>query len=540
MKYLFTSIYSVFTNNRAKKENDSSEPKQEIFHFELIEYLFRKSSQSNNVQTIDNKTADDIDFDALFKYLDRTSSVVGQQYYFKTLLTINPSKDFSTQEKWIKRFNENKVFMNKISSILSILNTKETYYICNLFIDEYIKRPTWFKYIKYLMPCPLVFLVLFFYWKPAIFFLIGFVCINLGIHYYNKNTLYVFKDSIPQLLKLLYCIREINKLDLPTSCSKTVLTAQRNLENIKRSLSLFDFENKIQSDIYQLLFLVIEYIKIFFLYEPIAVFNALHKLETQKMNIETLFSYIGNIDSYLSITRIRQELSYFCIPTIIQQNDRLSFKDAYHPLILNCISNSLTVDNKSVLLTGSNMAGKTTFIRVIAINCLLAQTINTAFARTFKMQPMFIFSAIRISDDILNNRSYYFQEVLTIKHMIEESEKPQQNLFLLDEILKGTNTLERISAAKSVLSYLAKMNRNLIFVSTHDVELPELLEDKYALFHFSETIKNDQIYFDFKLKPGYLKTRNAIRILEINNYPKEVIEDARNTTTLLHAVNKQL
>lgn len=540
MKYLFTSIYSVFTNNREKKENDSSEPKQEIFHFELIEYLFRKSSQSNNVQTIDSKTADDIDFDALFKYLDRTSSVVGQQYYFKTLLTINPSKNFSTQEKWIKRFNEDKVFMNKISSILSILNTKEAYYICNLFLDEYIQRPTWLKYIKYLMPCPLAFLVLFFYWKPAIFFLIGFVCINLGIHYYNKNTLYIFKDSIPQLLKLLYCIREINKLDLPTSCSKTVLTAQENLENIKQSLSLFDFENKIQSDIYQLLFLVIEYIKIFFLYEPIAVFNALYKLETQKMNIETLFSYIGNIDSYLSIARIRQELSYSCIPTIIQQNDRLSFQDAYHPLILNCISNSLTVDDKSVLLTGSNMAGKTTFIRVIAINCLLAQTINTAFARTFKMQPMFIFSAIRIADDILNNRSYYFQEVLTIKHMIEVSEKPQQNLFLLDEIFKGTNTIERISAAKSVLSYLAKMNRNLIFVSTHDVELPELLEDKYALFHFSETIKNDQIYFDFKLKPGYLKTRNAIRILEINNYPKEVIEDARSTTTLLHAVNKQL
>lgn len=538
IKNILAKVSSFYFSKLTSQKNNHLDRKKKTFHFELIEYVFLKTKKQHHTQHINYKTADDIDFDALFKRIDYTSSVVGQQYYFKTLLTINHKKDFYDQEKWIERFSIDKEFQDKIINILSRLNNKEAYYICNLFIDPYIAKPSWYKAIKFLMFLPLTFLIVSFFWKPAIFLLIGSICINLVIHYYNKNNLFVFKDSIPQLLKMLNCINEIIKLDLPIRSNDNVLHAYKNLEKIKHSLSLFDLENKTQSDIYQLLFLVVEYFKVFFLYEPIAVFSALNKLDTKRNDIEILFSYIGKIDTYLSVSKLRSELPYYCIPSISQENHRLCFKDVYHPLIPNCISNSLTVHDKSILLTGSNMAGKTTFIRTIAINCLLSQTINTALAREFNMQPLFIFSGIRISDDVLNDRSYYFEEVLTIRQMIEESNKNQNNLFLLDEIFKGTNTIERISAAKSVLIYLAKKNSNLIFVSTHDVELTELLNNKYELFHFSEIIKDNQIKFDFKLKPGHLTTRNAIRILEINNYPKEIIEDAKNTTIQLQTNNK--
>jgi DNA mismatch repair ATPase MutS len=96
---------------------------------------------------------------------------------------------------------------------------------------------------------------------------------------------------------------------------------------------------------------------------------------------------------------------------------------------------------------------------------------------------------------------------------------------LLDEIFKGTNTIERISAGKAVLSFL-NTGSNIVFVSTHDIELAELLNDSYELYHFSEQVNNNTVDFDFKLKPGKLKNRNAIRILEINDYPKEVITEA--------------
>jgi DNA mismatch repair ATPase MutS len=141
------------------------------------------------------------------------------------------------------------------------------------------------------------------------------------------------------------------------------------------------------------------------------------------------------------------------------------------------------------------------------------------------MSRLKIYSAIRLSDDLMNDKSYYFEEVLTIKEMIEKSEIPGSNLFLLDEIFKGTNTIERISAGRSVLSYLNNES-NIVFVSTHDIELADLLQSDYKLYHFSEQVDNKTVDFDFKLKEGKLKNRNAIRILEINGYPMQIITEA--------------
>jgi DNA mismatch repair ATPase MutS len=171
------------------------------------------------------------------------------------------------------------------------------------------------------------------------------------------------------------------------------------------------------------------------------------------------------------------------------------------------------------------MSGKTTFIRTIGINVITGLTINTCFAESMVIPRARIHSAIRISDDLMNDKSYYFEEVLTIKDMIDNAGNGTANLFLLDEIFKGTNTVERISAGKAVLSSLAK-NENIVFVSTHDIELTDLLEDEYELYHFSEIVSDKSVDFDYKLKEGKLKNRNAIRILQINGYPDEVIQEA--------------
>ena len=204
----------------------------------------------------------------------------------------------------------------------------------------------------------------------------------------------------------------------------------------------------------------------------------------------------------------------------------ISGKDIYHPLLVTCIANSIELDGKSALLTGSNMSGKTTFIRTMGINALAAQTLNTCFAREFVMPPLKVHSAIRIADDLMSDKSYYFEEVLTIKNMLEESRDGHQNLFLLDELFKGTNTVERIAAGKSVLQYMNKED-NFVFISTHDLELATYLEGAYSLYHFTEVVENNNILFDYKIKAGNLKSTNAIRILELNHYPADVTADAR-------------
>jgi DNA mismatch repair ATPase MutS len=270
---------------------------------------------------------------------------------------------------------------------------------------------------------------------------------------------------------------------------------------------------------------VLELIKAFFLLEPLLLFGVLRQLDNKRREIEKVFSFVGYVDTLISIASLRHSLNLFCTPEINDKIKILEATDMYHPMIVDCVKNSIQVGDKSILLTGSNMSGKTSFIRTIGLNVITGLTINTCFAKRLSVTRFKIYSAIRISDDLMNDKSYYFEEVLTIKEMVEKSQMAEANLFLLDEIFKGTNTIERISAGKAVLSYLST-GSNIVFVSTHDIELAELLNDTYELYHFSEQVDHKTVDFDYKLKEGKLKNRNAIRILEINDYPKEIISEA--------------
>jgi DNA mismatch repair ATPase MutS len=284
-------------------------------------------------------------------------------------------------------------------------------------------------------------------------------------------------------------------------------------------------EAKLQTDLQVLVWGFFELFKVVFLLEPLFVFGILKQLDTKRQEIEDLFIFVGQIDCLISIASLRKGLPKTCTPNVIDEQKTILAKNIYHPLIHNCIENNIYTNHQSILLTGSNMSGKTSFIRTIGINVITGLTINTCFAEEFTMPRMRVFSAIRISDDLINERSYYFEEVLTIKEMIDASENNDSNLFLLDEIFKGTNTIERISAGKAVLSSLAK-NNNIVFVSTHDIELADLLKHEYKLYHFSEKIDNKTVDFDYKLKDGKLQNRNAIRILQLNNYPENIISEA--------------
>jgi DNA mismatch repair ATPase MutS len=172
------------------------------------------------------------------------------------------------------------------------------------------------------------------------------------------------------------------------------------------------------------------------------------------------------------------------------------------------------------------MSGKTTFIRAFAINSIYSQALNISFSEKFESPFFKIFSSIRTQDDINKNTSFYLDEVLTVKDFIKSIKNDEPHLFILDEIFKGTNTLERIAIGKSVLSYLNQGN-NFVFVSTHDLELADLLVNSdFDLYHFSEDVTNNSLTFNYKLKEGKLKTRNAIKILTLYEYPKEIINEA--------------
>lgn len=506
--------------------NSFGKIKEDVFNFDQIERYFRNKKHEDSFQVLSDKTCQDLDFDELFMFLDRTRSKVGQQYLYNKLRNIPSNQDrLDKSERLIRAFSEDVELRNKTSRALSLLDDNDSYYITALFQDEHIQEPKWFFMIRILSFTSLLSLILFPINGKLFFVLLGVFIINLGIHFWNKRNLYLNLKSIPQLIKLSGAARQLNEIACFKGFDATLKVSIKVIDQLKFRMSFFKLGSSSASEFEALFWFVIELVKIVFLLEPLLLFGILRQLDKNRSEIEALFTFVGEIDALLSIASLREGTDKCCIPEISEEKSPLSAEALYHPLIVNAITNCIRVNDKSVLLTGSNMSGKTTFIRTIGINTLTALTINTCFGQSFSLPRMRIFSAIRISDDLLNDKSYYFEEVLTIKKMIEASQCGKMNLFLLDEIFKGTNTVERISAGKAVLSSLTQLN-NFVFVSTHDLELADLLQEEYDLYHFSEIVGNKTVDFDYKLKEGKLMNRNAIKILQINGYPEPVIQEA--------------
>lgn len=523
----------IYLFGRKRKYNEAllnsfGKIKDDAFNFDMIETYFRNKKHKGSFQVLSDKTCQDLDFDELFMFLDRTQSKVGQQYLYNKLRSIPSNQDhLDRSESLIKTFRENPNLRLKTQKELDKLNKTSNSYISSLFQDEYIKPPKWFFLIRMLSFTSLFSLLLFPFNGNLLFVLIGVFIINSGIHLWNKKNLYYNLKAIPALLELSETAKTLFEEDCFKEINPKLKISTGVIDKLRFRVKFFKIGSDTASELEALIWFSMELVKIIFLLEPLLLFGILKQLDTKRTELENIFTFVGEIDSLISVVSLREGTDTYCIPHISENKCELIAEELYHPLIVDAVSNSIQVNHKSVLLTGSNMSGKTTFIRTIGINALTALTLNTCFGKSFSLPRMRIFSAIRISDDLMNDKSYYFEEVLTIKEMIEESQSEYINLFLLDEIFKGTNTIERISAGKAVLSSLAKTN-NIVFVSTHDIELADLLQEEYELYHFSETVGNKTVDFDYKLKVGKLKNRNAIKILQINGYPESIIQEANS------------
>ncbi|KQS28334.1 DNA mismatch repair protein MutS [Dyadobacter sp. Leaf189] len=435
-------------------------------------------------------------------------------------------------ENLISIFSNNAALRASIAAQVAKLNKKDAYYLPGLFQEKYLQRPKWFWLVQILCGISVLSVFLSFFFPQLFIFLIVLLPVNLGIHYWNKNNLYQYGSSIPQLLLLNKTARNILVNREFDDASKELGKSIATLDGLGPAMSIFKIEASLQSEIGQFVDYVIELIKALFLIEPVLLFTTLKILENRKADISAVFHFVAETDLALSTLALREDIPYYCIPEINASDKRLTVKDMYHPLLFGGVSNDIDLNNKSALLTGSNMSGKTTFIRTVGINAILGQTINTCFASSISMPPMQVYSSIRISDDLLSEKSYYFEEVLSLKQLLEHSRNGEYNLFLLDELFKGTNSVERIAIGKSVLTYLAG-GKNLVLVSTHDRELADYLAGDFEIFHFTEVIDQNDIHFDYKIKPGKLTTTNAIRILELNHYPAAVIEEAHHLSQKL-------
>jgi DNA mismatch repair ATPase MutS len=537
---IVTVIILLSKNYSRSKKNKKLEelrrrwglPNIDYYNFDKIE-KYSRLNKEQPFHTLSPQTKSDIDFYDLFAFIDRTSSRAGQQYLYDKLS--KPTNDVAALQKLneqINFFTGNQKSRGEIQLLLSDLNDDNAYHIASLLSDELPEKPSWFNFVIADIAITLILIVLSFYFKVLLAWLMIPLAINLALHYWNKNNTFYFAASLPQLTRLVHICKIISQQHLPfnNDNARQSIEALKKFRRTMRMLGLR--QSNLSADAELIFYYLIDMIKAFFLVELVAFFGLIKELKIKQAAIRDLFTYAGAVDTAISIASLRAAETKTCLPFFITASKELHAKKIYHPLIENCVTNDIDIKDKSILITGSNMSGKTTFLRTIAVNAVLAQTIYTCFAESYQAPVVKLFSSIRIDDSLLEGKSYYFEEVNIMASLVNEVQSNHQDLFILDEVFKGTNTIERIASAKAILSYLNK-NDNLVFVSTHDIELSDLLKNEYELYHFEENIADNQLQFDHKLKAGPLKTRNAIKILEMSAYPAEIIEEA-------NAISKRL
>ena len=264
------------------------------------------------------------------------------------------------------------------------------------------------------------------------------------------------------------------------------------------------------------------WLNLMFLADMVAYSRTIKQLARVKAELAATFESLGSIDAAITVASYLECLSEHCQP-VISDAAALEIVAGQHPLIKRPVRNSIYLEGRSALITGSNMAGKTTFIKMIGINIILGRTLGFCLASKATLPNSSVMASIRGEHSVESGKSHYFAELEAIHLFIERAKRGECKVFLIDELFNGTNTVERLAAARAVLECLSAYAQ--VLVTTHDVELQDDLARIYALYYFQEDPDVDG-YFDYQLRSGKSTKRNAIALLARKGFPSDLVAQA--------------
>lgn len=243
--------------------------------------------------------------------------------------------------------------------------------------------------------------------------------------------------------------------------------------------------------------------------------------EQYGMYLERWFHVIGQFEALASLATVAHDNPHWAFPQVEQGNPFFKAVELGHPLLNRdtrvCNDVSLPQPGTIHIITGSNMSGKSTLMRTVGINLVLAYAGAPVCAAELHCSKMQIYTSMRVQDSLEEGISSFYAELKRIKIIIEAAHLKAPLLFLLDEIFRGTNSRDRIAGARTVIKNLAQQNV-IGFVTTHDLELGALAEEcpeQISNFHFTDRIIDQTITFDYRLKVGISKTTNAIALMKM-------------------------
>lgn len=483
---------------------------------------------------LDHPFSDDLDIfghASLFQWINTTTTYFGRQN-LRELLTSQPSQivsirarqaaiqELATRIDWRQRLQAEGLYItggkNDPARLLNWAETPE---------DQVIR--SWQIPLLYLLPAITIAAILTYFLIPGIHWLVPILpmVIQIVFHQTHKKkmdalfkTFLKFKHTIRIYRGLLQLVEDAEFESPYLQQIQQRLTdeqGRRASAEIRRLGKLFDLIDIRYVPMYQLL------CNALVLWE----LHCVRALEHWKANAGPAFRHwlmaLGEAEALSSLAVIAHDNPDWVIPELIVDRQTFAARAMGHPLLPQgqrvCNDLTLTEKEQILLITGSNMSGKSTLLRTVGINLVLAYAGAPTCAREFACSLMEIYTSMRIRDNLEKSISSFYAELLRVKMIIEAARRRRPMLFLLDEIFRGTNSRDRHMGAKTVMENLSQEGA-MGLVSTHDLELGDLEEKrdlKIKNYHFCEGYEGDRITFDYKLRPGISTTSNAIYLMKM-------------------------
>lgn len=258
--------------------------------------------------------------------------------------------------------------------------------------------------------------------------------------------------------------------------------------------------------------------------EVLAYHRLYTKMLAKREDVLQAIRICGEIDTLLAVSTYRLQQTNLCDAKFVKEM-KLQAKGMVHPLLENSVANDVDV-LRHVLISGSNASGKSTYLKMIAINTIFAQSFGFALANTYEAGIFRVMTSMSLKDSIEKKDSYFVAEIRSIKRILDALDEKTPILCMIDEILRGTNTGERIAAASEILMSFAK-TPSLCLAATHDVELTRILSNHYQNKHFNEQIQDEDMHFDYHLYDGPSHSHNALKLLQTVGFAKETLDAAQ-------------
>jgi len=351
----------------------------------------------------------------------------------------------------------------------------------------------------------------------TIFFPISFLVANIKVKQINK-----LHNKVNKMNEVFAAYAELFKIaeesDLKAEIFQSIrhrltshnLSASKVISKLSKLLGALDQRSN----------MVMVLLNIFILWDLRVALGVVKWQKEHRVNIKAWFDALAEFDMLSSMAGFAYNHPEYIYPTIDNHYFRLSGSKVGHPLMdrRKCVTNAIEFHKSPffMIITGANMAGKSTYLRTVGVNYLLANMGLPVFAKTFSFFPGKLYTSLRTSDSLVNNESYFFAELKRIKNIIDQLRSDEKLFIILDEILKGTNSTDKQKGSKALIKQFV-LNGACGIIATHDLHLGELqpeFPDSIQNFCFEADIKEDQLSFSYKLKEGIAENMNACFLME--------------------------